>query len=46
MKLNQLKVEFGVITHFNYELDGSDEKIEVATTRPVCFYIFSGKCST
>ena len=28
------KVEFGVITHFNYELDGSDEKIEVATTRP------------
>ena len=28
------KVEFGVITHFNYQLDGSDEKIEVATTRP------------
>ena len=28
------KVEFGVITHFQYEIDGSDEKIEVATTRP------------
>ncbi len=28
------KVEFGVLTHFQYELDGSDEKIEVATTRP------------
>ncbi|MCJ1478726.1 hypothetical protein MMC13_007410 [Lambiella insularis] len=28
------KVEFGVITHFKYEIDGSDETIEVATTRP------------
>jgi valyl-tRNA synthetase len=28
------KVEFGVIVHFQYELDGSNEKIEVATTRP------------
>ena len=28
------KVEFGVITHFQYEIDGSNEKIEVATTRP------------
>lgn len=28
------KVEFGVITHFQYPIDGSDEKIEVATTRP------------
>lgn len=28
------KVEFGVITHFNYEIDGTGEKIEVATTRP------------
>ncbi|KAI9808401.1 MAG: hypothetical protein M1826_004177 [Phylliscum demangeonii] len=28
------KVEFGVIVHFQYEIDGSDEKIEVATTRP------------
>ena len=28
------KVEFGVITHFQYEIDGSEEKIEVATTRP------------
>ncbi|KAI9893406.1 MAG: hypothetical protein M1814_006703 [Vezdaea aestivalis] len=28
------KVEFGVITHFCYEIEGSTEKIEVATTRP------------
>ncbi|NBH01618.1 class I tRNA ligase family protein, partial [Escherichia coli] len=28
------KVEFGVITHFQYPIDGSDETIEVATTRP------------
>ena len=28
------KVEFGVLIHFQYELDSSDEKIEVATTRP------------
>lgn len=28
------KVEFGVIVHFQYEIEGSDEKIEVATTRP------------
>ena len=28
------KVEFGVITHFQYEIDGSEERIEVATTRP------------
>jgi valyl-tRNA synthetase len=28
------KVEFGVIVHFFYEIDGSSEKIEVATTRP------------
>lgn len=28
------KVEFGVITHFQYPIDGSNEKIEVATTRP------------
>ena len=28
------KVEFGVLTHFCYEIDGSKEKIEVATTRP------------
>lgn len=28
------KVEFGVIVHFNYEIDGTGEKIEVATTRP------------
>jgi valyl-tRNA synthetase len=27
------KVEFGVIVHFKYEIDGTDEKIEVATTR-------------
>lgn len=30
----QRKVEFGVITHFKYPIDGSDETIEVATTRP------------
>ncbi|KAI9662360.1 MAG: valine--tRNA ligase [Bathelium mastoideum] len=28
------KVEFGVITHFCYPIDGEDIKIEVATTRP------------
>lgn len=28
------KVEFGVITHFRYPIDGSEETIEVATTRP------------
>ena len=28
------KVEFGVITYFQYEIDGTDERIEVATTRP------------
>lgn len=28
------KVEFGVIVHFQYAIDGSDDKIEVATTRP------------
>lgn len=28
------KVEFGVLTHFKYPLDGSDESIIVATTRP------------
>ncbi|VDB91952.1 unnamed protein product [Peniophora sp. CBMAI 1063] len=28
------KFEFGVITSFAYEIDGSDEKIIVATTRP------------
>jgi valyl-tRNA synthetase len=28
------KVEFGVLTHFCYPLDGSDERIQVATTRP------------
>ncbi|KAF1986264.1 valyl-tRNA synthetase-like protein [Aulographum hederae CBS 113979] len=28
------KVEFGVLTHFKYPIDGSDEFLEVATTRP------------
>ena len=28
------KVEFGVITHFCYEVEGSGERIEIATTRP------------
>ena len=28
------KVEFGVLTHFRYPIDGSEESIEVATTRP------------
>lgn len=28
------KVEFGVLTHFKYQIDGSDEMVEVATTRP------------
>ena len=30
----QKKIEFGVITYFQYEVEGSDEKLEVATTRP------------
>ncbi|KAF2099436.1 valyl-tRNA synthetase-like protein [Rhizodiscina lignyota] len=28
------KVEFGVLTHFKYPIEGSDESIVVATTRP------------
>ncbi|ORY65855.1 tRNA synthetases class I-domain-containing protein [Pseudomassariella vexata] len=28
------KVEFGIIVHFKYQIEGSDETIEVATTRP------------
>jgi valyl-tRNA synthetase len=28
------KVEFGVITHFKYAIDGTDDFVEVATTRP------------
>ena len=28
------KVEFGVLTHFKYPIEGSDATIEVATTRP------------
>lgn len=28
------KVEFGVMTYFRYKIDGSNETIEVATTRP------------
>ncbi|XHG02564.1 hypothetical protein AWENTII_005911 [Aspergillus wentii] len=28
------KVEFGVLTHFCYEIDGTGERIEIATTRP------------
>lgn len=28
------KIEFGVITHFKYPIEGSEETIEVATTRP------------
>ncbi|KAH7408159.1 valyl-tRNA synthetase [Phaeosphaeria sp. MPI-PUGE-AT-0046c] len=28
------KVEFGVLTHFKYAIDGTDEFIEIATTRP------------
>lgn len=28
------KVEFGVLTHFKYQIDGSTETVEVATTRP------------
>ncbi|KAK2755898.1 valine--tRNA ligase [Arachnomyces sp. PD_36] len=28
------KVEFGVLTHFKYPIEGSEETIEVATTRP------------
>ena len=30
----QKKIEFGVITYFQYEVEGSNEKVEVATTRP------------
>ena len=28
------KVEFGVMTYFRYEVDGSNETIDIATTRP------------
>lgn len=28
------KVEFGIIVHFKYPIEGSDETLEVATTRP------------
>ena len=28
------KVEFGVMTYFNYPIEGSDETIEIGTTRP------------
>ncbi|KAF2204598.1 valyl-tRNA synthetase-like protein, partial [Delitschia confertaspora ATCC 74209] len=28
------KVEFGVLTHFKYQIDGTEEFLEVATTRP------------
>lgn len=28
------KVEFGVLTHFKYAIEGSDQFIEIATTRP------------
>jgi len=28
------KVEFGIIVHFKYKIEGTDETIEVATTRP------------
>ena len=28
------KIEFGVLTHFCYVIEGSDKRIEVATTRP------------
>lgn len=28
------KIEFGVITHFQYQIEGSNERLEVATTRP------------
>jgi valyl-tRNA synthetase len=28
------KIEFGVLTHFKYEIQGSNKIIEVATTRP------------
>ncbi len=28
------KIEFGVLTHFCYTIEGSDKRIEVATTRP------------
>src|SRR5947207_970762 len=28
------KIEFGIIIYFQYEIEGTDERIEVATTRP------------
>lgn len=28
------KIEFGVLTHFKYQIEGTDMTIEVATTRP------------
>lgn len=27
------KIEFGIITYLRYEIEGADEKVEVATTR-------------
>ncbi|KAG7105018.1 Valine--tRNA ligase like protein [Verticillium longisporum] len=36
------KVEFGVLTHFKYQIEGSDETIEVATTRPETMFGDSG----
>ena len=32
--LDEKKVEFGVLTHFCYEIEGTGERIEIATTRP------------
>lgn len=31
---DEKKVEFGVLTHFCYEIEGTGERIEIATTRP------------
>lgn len=34
LPLDEKKVEFGVLTHFCYEIEGTGERIEIATTRP------------
>lgn len=31
---HERKVEFGVLTHFKYQIEGTDATIEIATTRP------------
>lgn len=36
------KIDFGVMTYFKYQIDGSDELVEIATTRPET--LLGGSC--